>query len=109
MTTMCCLNDGIKSSVFCVSIRNGNASIRSCLEYAKGIKKGIAELGGKNAIIIDDDADLDEAGSIGIRTTWKGNTSTEMQLPREFTATNHSVVNRDNCPQLIAVHRKVTQ
>ena len=29
--------------------------------------------------------------------------------PREFTATNHSVVNRDNCPQLIAVHRKVTQ
>ena len=27
--------------------------------------------------------------------------------PREFTATNHSIVNRDNCPQLIAVHRKV--
>ena len=29
--------------------------------------------------------------------------------PREFTATNHSVVNRDNCPQLIAVHRKETK
>jgi hypothetical protein len=26
-----------------VSIRNGNASIKSCLEYAKGIKKGIAD------------------------------------------------------------------
>ena len=26
--------------------------------------------------------------------------------PRKFTATNHSIVNRDNCPQLIAVHRK---
>ena len=29
--------------------------------------------------------------------------------PREFTATNHSVVNRDNCPQLIAVHKKETK
>ena len=29
--------------------------------------------------------------------------------PREFTATNHSVVNRDNCPQLIAVHKKETE
>lgn len=28
--------------------------------------------------------------------------------PRKFTATNHSIVNRDNCPQLIAVHRKET-
>lgn len=26
--------------------------------------------------------------------------------PRLFTASNHTIVNRDNCPQLIAVHRK---
>ena len=26
--------------------------------------------------------------------------------PRQFTATNHTVVNRANCPQLIAVHRR---
>lgn len=29
--------------------------------------------------------------------------------PREYTATTHAIVNRDNCPQLIAVHRKTTQ
>jgi hypothetical protein len=26
--------------------------------------------------------------------------------PKQFTATTHLVVNRENCPRLIAVHRK---
>lgn len=25
---------------------------------------------------------------------------------KQFSASNHSIVNRENCPQLIAVHRK---
>jgi len=29
--------------------------------------------------------------------------------PREFTATTHCVINRDNRPRLIAVHKKVLQ
>ena len=28
--------------------------------------------------------------------------------PKRFTATSHLVMNRENCPRLIAVHRKVT-
>ena len=27
--------------------------------------------------------------------------------PKQFTATTHRMINRDNCPQLIAVHKKV--
>lgn len=38
-----------------------NALAAQTTEGQRGIKKVIAELGGKNAIIIDDDADLDEA------------------------------------------------
>lgn len=38
-----------------------NATAAQTREGQRGIKKVIAELGGKNAIIIDDDADLDEA------------------------------------------------
>ena len=38
-----------------------NAVAAQTREGQRGIKKVIAELGGKNAIIVDDDADLDEA------------------------------------------------
>jgi RHH-type proline utilization regulon transcriptional repressor/proline dehydrogenase/delta 1-pyrroline-5-carboxylate dehydrogenase len=38
-----------------------NALAAQTAEGQRGIKKVIAELGGKNAIIVDDDADLDEA------------------------------------------------
>jgi RHH-type proline utilization regulon transcriptional repressor/proline dehydrogenase/delta 1-pyrroline-5-carboxylate dehydrogenase len=38
-----------------------NALAAQTVEGQRGIKKVIAELGGKNAIIVDDDADLDEA------------------------------------------------
>lgn len=38
-----------------------NAVAAQSREGQRGIKKVIAELGGKNAIIVDDDADLDEA------------------------------------------------
>jgi RHH-type proline utilization regulon transcriptional repressor/proline dehydrogenase/delta 1-pyrroline-5-carboxylate dehydrogenase len=38
-----------------------NALAAQTREGQRGIKKVIAELGGKNAIIVDDDADLDEA------------------------------------------------
>ncbi len=38
-----------------------NALAAQMVEGQRGIKKVIAELGGKNAIIVDDDADLDEA------------------------------------------------
>lgn len=36
---------------------------------------------------VEYDADLDAAGSIGLRTTWKGNSKAEVHLPREFGAT----------------------
>jgi len=38
-----------------------NALAAQTTEGQRGIKKVIAEMGGKNAIIVDDDADLDEA------------------------------------------------
>jgi len=38
-----------------------NSAAAQMREGQRGIKKVIAELGGKNAIIVDDDADLDEA------------------------------------------------
>ncbi len=38
-----------------------NALAAQTVEGQRGIKKVIAELGGKNAIVVDDDADLDEA------------------------------------------------
>jgi RHH-type transcriptional regulator, proline utilization regulon repressor / proline dehydrogenase / delta 1-pyrroline-5-carboxylate dehydrogenase len=38
-----------------------NALAARMVEGQRGIKKVIAELGGKNALIVDDDADLDEA------------------------------------------------
>jgi RHH-type proline utilization regulon transcriptional repressor/proline dehydrogenase/delta 1-pyrroline-5-carboxylate dehydrogenase len=38
-----------------------NAAAAQTREGQRGIKRVIAELGGKNAIIVDDDADLDEA------------------------------------------------
>jgi len=40
---------------------NAKAAEMSAGKHARGVKKVIAELGGKNAILVDDDADLDEA------------------------------------------------
>ena len=35
---------------------------------------------------VEYDADLDEVGAIGLRTTWKGNSKADVSVPREFTA-----------------------
>ncbi|HEX4341301.1 MAG TPA: proline dehydrogenase family protein [Polyangiaceae bacterium] len=58
------LNPDVATIVFTGSREVGGIIARSAVETSTGIaglKRVVAEMGGKNAIIVDDDADLDEA------------------------------------------------